>query len=188
MAPRSPARPFLPDEELAKEATRLFSRNVVERSGIDLGMVDRPCGRRAQVVVLRGEAVEPDDLPAPRQMVRRGLGETEVRQCMTTPGRFQILGIQRETVVGEPPNRLQQADAEAMLQLVLLGPDACYVQCIAHLVKGEVEMLLALPLACRSLGELRALLILSVAVCADSVNQHAYRGRAQGTVPPIAHC
>ncbi|WP_437671320.1 hypothetical protein [Sorangium sp. So ce131] len=40
-APRSPARPFLPDEELAKEATRLFSRNVVERSGIDLGMVDQ---------------------------------------------------------------------------------------------------------------------------------------------------
>ncbi|WP_438004575.1 hypothetical protein WME89_38245 [Sorangium sp. So ce321] len=40
-APRSTARPFLPDEELAKEATRLFSRNVVERSGIDLGMVDQ---------------------------------------------------------------------------------------------------------------------------------------------------
>lgn len=40
-APRSPARPFLPDEELAKEATRLFSRNMVERAGIDLGLADQ---------------------------------------------------------------------------------------------------------------------------------------------------
>jgi hypothetical protein len=38
--PRSPARPFLADEELAKETTRLFSRDAV-RASLDLGMVDQ---------------------------------------------------------------------------------------------------------------------------------------------------
>lgn len=38
--PRSPARPFLADEELAKETTRLFSRDAV-RASLDLGLVDQ---------------------------------------------------------------------------------------------------------------------------------------------------
>jgi hypothetical protein len=68
--PRSPARPFLADEELAKETTRLFSRDAVARAGLDVNMVDQVFEQVRQ----RQTFGEADDVEADRSGTRATAG------------------------------------------------------------------------------------------------------------------
>jgi hypothetical protein len=54
-APRSPAKPFLAEDELAKETTRLFSRDMLVRSGVELGLVDQTLDRASRLSRISGE-------------------------------------------------------------------------------------------------------------------------------------